>query len=550
MERFVEMVETVRRITAAVLLCAAAAIGCLAQNLPQRGLHWDRVLMDGSRSARAENVSRGAASKVAATVESVQPEMADLKKVIACSDIQMDKAYPESLLSNWYADLMLVQGAKILGAPVDVCVGNFGGIRVDMPKGDVILDDIRSMFPFKNEIAFLKMRGDKLMQLFVQMARTNFQVLGGVRIEVMDKQIESVKIGGEVLDPQRLYTVISNTFLLHGGDGLFLADLAEQVDIRQQEIFETVMDYINDCTAAGKHLASELDGRIVIRHAHNVGKLVKPQPRYPGFSPEFTRGAASAAHRLNILHTNDTHSHIEAIRTGNHAGHAGVVERACFVDSVRNADKARGVLLVDAGDFEQGTPYFSLFRGKVEIQTMNQMGYDAATLGNHEFDNGIEDLAMRLKWARFKVVLTNYVFDHSGLGKTVKPYAIFRRGGYKIGVLGVLTDVRSVVDADVAQKLTYLDPTEPLNKWAEYLKKNKKCDLVIVLSHLGLTGGHTGEVGDIQVAATLRNVDAIIGGHSHTDLEAPCVLKDADGQDIVIVTDSCWGIYMAEMKIN
>lgn len=539
--------NVIKTLAASVLLCLLCA-GVSAQDLTQKGFRWDRVLMDGSRSSKAENLHQGTAPVVKKIVDAYQPQMADLKKVIAYSDVEMTKGYPESVLSNWYADLMLVEGRKILGENVDVSIGNFGGIRVDMPAGDVIVDDIRSMFPFKNDIVFLKIRGDKLLELFRQMAAKGFQVLGGVKIETMRKELLSVEVAGEPLDTSRLYTVITNTFLLHGGDGLHLADIAENVDIRTNDMFETVMDFIAAETAAGRHLTAEKDGRIVIHNDRPLGKLIKRS--YEGLNCSLTEGAKTAPHRLNILHTNDTHSRIDPVRAGENAGQAGVVERACFVDSVRRADSPKNVLLVDAGDFEQGTPYFTLFRGKVEIETMNAMGYDAVTLGNHEFDNGLEDLAKRLKWVKFPVVLSNYVFDHKGLNKMVKPYTIIDRGGYKIGIVGALTDVRSVVDGDIATKLHYQNPVEPLNKWASFLKKKKGCDIVLVLSHLGIMGERGGDVGDLQIAPLLHNVDAIIGGHSHTNLKAPCVLKDADGRDIIVVTDLCWGIYVGEMKIN
>lgn len=548
MERPLEMDKNVIRISAllcSLLLCATAG----AQTLVENGFHWNQARMDGSRSARSELVSRGTAARVSKVVEAVQPQMADLKRVVGYSDRVMTKGYPESPLSNWFADLMLVQGEKITGEKMDVCVGNFGGIRVDMPAGDVIVDDIRSMFPFKNDITILKIRGVRLRELFATMAATNFQVLGGVRIEVRDKTLERVEVGGEPLDDSRLYTVITNAFLLHGGDGLFLADISEVVNVLPNDMYETVMDYINDCTAAGKHLSAESDARIIIRRSHPLGKLTRER-KYTGEDVSYTRGAKTAAHRLNILHTNDTHSHIDPIRAGEYAGCGGVVERACFVDSVRQADKARNVLLVDAGDFEQGTPYFTLFRGKVEIGAMNAMGYDVATLGNHEFDNGIEDLVRRLAWAKFDIVLSNYNLEGTGLEKRVSPYVIIRRGGLKIGVLGALTDVRSVVDADIAAKLRYLNPVEPLNSLAAYLKQSKRCDMVIVLSHLGIHGERGGDVGDLALAPQLRNVDLIVGGHSHTALEGPCVLKDADGKDIVVVQDYCWGINVGEIKIN
>ncbi len=544
------MVENVRKCAFVVLMITS--VSAYAQNFTKLDFHWDRVMMDGSRVEAAGETPCGLQKKVARVVDAVQPRMAELKKVVGYSDAVLFKLAPESPLSNWYADLMLVQGEKISGRKIDVSVGNFGGIRVDMPKGDVIVDDIRSMFPFKNDIVILEMRGGQLRKLFEQMAATRFEILGGVRVVTHDKKLGSAVVGGQPLDDSKLYTVVSNTFLLHGGDGLYLADLSEKVENTGADMYETVMDYITTLTAAGRHISGDFDGRVISTTSRPLGKLVVP--RYVGYAPEYVDDARTAAHNLNILHTNDTHSQIEPIRAGENAGQGGVCERAAFVDSVRVADGRRNVLLVDAGDFEQGTPYFSLFRGKVEIETMNRMKYDAATLGNHEFDNGIDDLAKRMKKAKFKLVLCNYEFSHPGLKRLVKPYTIVRRGGHTIGIIGVLTDVRSVVDIDVARQMKCFDPVDPVNHYAKYLKEEKSCDIVVVLSHLGTVGGHAGSDGsaanDMQLAASTRNVDIIIGGHTHTNLDAPVMVANPDGDMVPVVTDYCRGIYVGEIKIN
>ena len=150
--------------------------------------------------------------------------------------------------------------------------------------------------------------------------------------------------------------------------------------------------------------------------------------------------AGMYAQQLTILHTNDTHSHIDPVRSGAEAGLGGVIERAAYVDSVRNADGRRNVLLVDAGDFSQGTSYFTMMHGDVEVDVMNAMKYDIACLGNHEFDNGLEELARRLADLDCPVVCANYEFNSPALGRLVSPCAIIRRAGLKIGFIGLLTD--------------------------------------------------------------------------------------------------------------
>lgn len=255
----------------------------------------------------------------------------------------------------------------------------------------------------------------------------------------------------------------------------------------------------------------------------------------------------SFAQNLTVLHVNDTHSHIDPVRGGEFDGKGGVIERAAYVDSVRLADGKKNVLLLHAGDFSQGTSYFTELHGNIEISVINALGYDAVCLGNHEFDNGLEELARRLKSLECPVVCANYDFSKFTVGKYVKPYAILKKAGLKIGVIGLLTDVTSVVDRAVADKLAYLDPASTAEHYASYLKKDRKCDIVICLTHLGYEGDY---FDDMELAASTRNVDVIVGGHSHTLIDSPSVVPNADGRDVVIVTDGEWGIYVGELKLS
>ncbi|MBO8448909.1 MAG: metallophosphoesterase [Bacteroidetes bacterium] len=256
---------------------------------------------------------------------------------------------------------------------------------------------------------------------------------------------------------------------------------------------------------------------------------------------------AAAAQDLVILHTNDTHSHIDPVRSGEYAGLGGVIERAAYVDSVRAAMGRNRVLLVDAGDFSQGTSYFTLMKGDVETACMNAMRYDVACLGNHEFDNGLDELARRIESLDFPVVCANYDFDHEKLGKLVKPWCILRRGGFRIGVIGVLTDLTVVVDRKIADKMKYLDPVETVSKYADFLKNRKKCDLVICLSHLGYEGDF---FTDPELVAGVENVDMVIGGHSHTFLEKAEMVRDRSGKEVPVVTDGCWGLYIGKITLG
>jgi len=257
-----------------------------------------------------------------------------------------------------------------------------------------------------------------------------------------------------------------------------------------------------------------------------------------------------SAQKLTVLHTNDTHSHIDPQRGGADDGRLGVIERAAFVDSVRRADGARNVLLLDAGDFDQGSSYFTILGGDLEIEILNALAYDAVALGNHEFDNGVDELARRLKNYKGDVLCANYDFSGSALEKCVKPYAIYKRGGYKVGVIGLLCDVRSVVAAETAAKLKYISPSEVVNKWAPYLRNEKGCDLVIIISHLGYDGRPGSDGHDCGLASMIRDVDVIIGGHSHTDLPEPTMVNDLDGKPVMVVTDYRWGLYMGQLDIT
>ncbi len=255
------------------------------------------------------------------------------------------------------------------------------------------------------------------------------------------------------------------------------------------------------------------------------------------------------AQNLTILHMNDTHSHIDPIRGGQDDGRGGVIECAAYVDSVRSAVGKKNLLMVHAGDFGQGTSYFPMMEGAIEIEVMNELGFDASALGNHEFDNGYDDLARRLKKAKFDVVCANYDFSQlGGLGKYVKPYTIVKKAGKKIGIVGLLVDVTTVVDHDIAEKMSYYDPIETAQKYAAFLKKEKKCDYVIVLSHVGTVGPPMNN--DKDIAANTHDVDLVVGGHSHTFLKEPIVVKNLDGREVPVVTDGCWGIYIGNISLT
>ena len=250
---------------------------------------------------------------------------------------------------------------------------------------------------------------------------------------------------------------------------------------------------------------------------------------------------------LVILHVNDTHSHEEPLRDGGtQGGMGGVIERAAYVDSVRTAVGKKNVLLLHAGDYSQGTSYFTELGGDIEIDLINAMKYDVVTLGNHEFDNGIDELARRLGNLKCPVVCANYDFSELVLGKYVKPYAIVRKGGMKIGVIGLLTDVTRVVQKSIADKMKRFDDIEVANKWADYLKNEEHCDMVIALTHIGFDSVG---MNDPALVAGTRNIDLVVGGHSHTFLTDAEYRDNLDGRPVPIVQDGCWGLFVGQVDV-
>ncbi|MBO4756850.1 MAG: metallophosphatase [Bacteroidales bacterium] len=254
--------------------------------------------------------------------------------------------------------------------------------------------------------------------------------------------------------------------------------------------------------------------------------------------------ACASAQRLVIIHVNDTHSHLDPERSGEEAGLGGIIERAAYIDSVRNAVGKDKVLLLHAGDWDQGSPYYTIYGGDLEVSLINALKYDCLTFGNHEFDNGVEDLGRRVKDIKCPVICANYDFSQFDMGrKGVKPYAVIRRGGLKIGIIGMLTDITKVVSFETASRVPRAgkDP-DVVNKWADYLRNEKKCDLVIVLSHIGYEE-------DLDLVKDIRGVDIVIGGHSHTFVKDLEYRTDLDGKQVPVIQDGCWGLNMGQINV-
>lgn len=261
------------------------------------------------------------------------------------------------------------------------------------------------------------------------------------------------------------------------------------------------------------------------------------------FSFLFIGLMVGAQKKIVILSTNDTHSRIEPIPENdrNYGGMGGVVAREAFIDEIRKQNQ--NVLLFDAGDFVQGTPYFNLFHGRVEAQAMNLMKYDAGTLGNHEFDYGLDTLKMIVKKLNFPILNCNYDFSDTVLKDDIKPYVILKRFGLKIGVLGVGVDPEGLIQKNKYEGMVFKPAISSVNFYAKILKDSKKCDLVVCLSHLGYNE-------DIKLAEQSKNVDVIIGGHSHTYMEKPDMRTNLDGKEVLIFQTGKSGAYVNKIEVE
>ena len=241
---------------------------------------------------------------------------------------------------------------------------------------------------------------------------------------------------------------------------------------------------------------------------------------------------AQHTEKLYIFHTNDTHSTIDPVSVNDAdtalAGKGGFVRRTALIKQLREKYGENNMLLFDSGDFSQGSPYYNVFKGEAEIDLMNAMGYDACTIGNHEFDYGLENMARIFKKASFPVVCSNYCFKNTSLEGVVRPYVILHRGGLKIGVLGVGPELRGLVYEEFYGNVTYMEPVKAVNEIASFLKTKKHCDLVICLSHLGWQG----RVSDETLIANTRNIDMVLGGHTHSYFDKPLFYKNLDGKMI------------------
>lgn len=262
----------------------------------------------------------------------------------------------------------------------------------------------------------------------------------------------------------------------------------------------------------------------------------------------FTVVAVAQKKQLVILHTNDTHSCIMPLNPNLAdtalAGRGGFLRRMALIEDERA--KTPGLLLIDSGDFSQGSPYYNFYKGEVEVELMNRMGYDVATIGNHEFDFGLENMARIFRMAKFPIVCANYDFTGTPVEGLVKPYTIIKRNGLKIGVFGLSPQPKGLVDTTKFVGVKYLDPVETARRMAALLKM-KRCDVIICVSHLGWEDE---ELTDQMLVPATRDIDIVLGGHSHTYMKTLRYVKNVDGKDVPVDQNGKHGIWIGRIVLD
>ncbi|MBS1761066.1 MAG: metallophosphoesterase [Bacteroidetes bacterium] len=269
----------------------------------------------------------------------------------------------------------------------------------------------------------------------------------------------------------------------------------------------------------------------------------------------FNSSVASAADyitpiRLTILHTNDTHSRIDPFPMdgSSNQGLGGVTARAELISKIRAAEEH--VLLLDAGDIFQGTPYFNVFKGETEIKAMAAMKYDACTIGNHDFDAGMENLATQLtNHASFPMLVSNYDFTNTPMEYKTAPYKIFKKGRLKIGVFGIGIEGSGLIADNLFGNTKYLDPVQKANELSDLLLREKKCDMIICLSHLGFKYKDN-KISDEILAKETEGIDLIIGGHTHTFFDNPIIYKNKKGSDVIVNQVGWAGIVLGRIDFE
>lgn len=256
---------------------------------------------------------------------------------------------------------------------------------------------------------------------------------------------------------------------------------------------------------------------------------------------------ARAKKHITILHTNDVHSHIDAFPKDHSSfpNLGGLSRRATLVGNIRKENP--NTLLFDAGDIFQGTPYFNFYGGELEFKLMSLLNYDAATIGNHDFDNGIDGLYAQLPHANFDLLSANYDFSNTVMEGKTKPFNTYAVDGIKIGVYGLGIQLSGLVTQKLYKETSYLDPFEIALDMERRLKEEENCDLIICLSHLGYNYENEDRPSDLKLAGLTSHTHLIIGGHTHTFLDKPSIRENKIGNEVLVNQVGCYGVNLGRI---
>ena len=251
--------------------------------------------------------------------------------------------------------------------------------------------------------------------------------------------------------------------------------------------------------------------------------------------------------KITIVHTNDVHSHIDPFPPEDplNPNSGGVIARTKIINEIKKDNP--NTLILDAGDIFQGTPYFNFFGGEIELKLMSKMGYNASTLGNHEFDNGLKGLAKSLKYANFSIINSNYNLKNTPIENEIKKYEIHIIDGVRIGIFGLVIELNGLVEKELYNGVEYLNPLEITQDITDKLKNEYQCDIIICLSHLGFKYQKEEIMCDLMLARKTKNIDLIIGGHTHTFMKKPVEIKNLVGEKVIINQVGCFGINIGKI---
>lgn len=458
-----------------------------------------------------------------------------MSNVVGELAMDMDRVRPESELTNLVADVLRYAVQQVTNRKADVGLVNMGGVRSALTKGPLTMGNIFEILPFDNSLVVVTYKGNVLLRAMEEIAARGGEGLSGARMVITpDKKLKSVEVNGRPIDPEAIYTMGTIDYLAAGNDGMPSLAQHETIqaypDLTLRDLF---LDFVKRSTKKGLKITSKTEGRVLQETVVEMGL------------------AAPVTKELMFLHTSDTHSRMEPLpvtAADRNAGQGGVVRRMALVDFMRRVDPE--LLLLDCGDFSQGTPYYNLFKGDAEVAAMNAMGYTAVAIGNHEFDFGLENMARLFRMANFPVVCSNYDFTGTPLEGIVKPYIVLERKGLRIGLFGISPKMIGLVPQNKCEGVGFKDPIETARTMSKRLREEEACDVVVCLSHLGFDILSADDTDDQELAAATHGIDLILGGHSHSFMPEPKTYLNDEGHSMYIFHSGSRGTSVGKVVLT